>query len=175
MTRYDFCMTFTSSRNRPPKQKITISVNSDIVDQIDDMVDGIYIRSRSDAIDKFLREYLTRRKRAVILVGGDPERLYLEEIGTYIPLVQINQRTLIEDTILKCAREGFDNIIVIGFKDINTQLFNVLSDGESLGVTIKYVEEKKPQGVAKTLETAKNYLKYDFLMIPSDSYLNFDL
>ena len=43
MTRYDFCMTFASSRNRPPKQKITISVNSDIVDQIDDMVDGIYI------------------------------------------------------------------------------------------------------------------------------------
>ena len=175
MTWYDFRMTSISSRNRTPKQKITISLNSDIVNQIDDMVDGIYIRSRSDAIEKFLREYLTRMKRAVILVGGDPEGIFLKEIGTYAPLVQINQRTLIEDTILKCARAGFDDIIIIGFKDINTQLFNVLSDGESLGVTIKYVEEQKPLGVAKTLESAKSLLKHDFLMIPGDCYLNFYL
>ena len=157
------------------KQKITISIRPDILKQVKTTVDRIYIRSTSAAIEKILHEYFYRVKQAVILVGGKPERMYIEELGTYTPLVQINGRSLIEDTIRKCAHEGFDNVLIIGFKDINTQLFDMLGDGETLGVTIKYVEERKPLGVAKTLETARDFLKTDFLMIPGDCFLNFGL
>lgn len=157
------------------KKRITISISPDIVKHVKKMVDDGYMRSRSDAIEKILREYLSQMKQAVILAGGSPERMYLKEQGTYSPLVQINGRTLIEDTILKCARSGINDIIIIGFKEINTQLFNVMSNGEALGVSIKYVEEKKPLGVAKSIEAARTHLKTDFLMIPGDCYLNFDL
>ena len=168
-------MTNQHKRVRPPKQKITISLSPDIIKYVEATVDGIYIRSRSDAIEKFLREYFSRRKKVVILAGGEPERIYLKDLEVYTPLVRLNGVTLIEDTLHKCARAGFDDVIIIGFRDINTQLFNVLGNGEALGVKIKYVEEKKPLGVAKTLETAREFLKTDFLIIPGDCFLNFDL
>jgi len=168
-------MTNSLKKERVPKKKITISLSPDIIKKIETTVDGIYIRSRSDAIEKVLREYFSRMKKVVILAGGEPERIYLKDMDVYTPLVQINGVTLIEDTLHKCARAGFDDIIIIGFRDINTQLFNVLGNGESQGIKIRYVEEKNPLGVAKTLETAREFLKTDFLIIPGDCFLNFDL
>ena len=162
-------------KERAPKQKITISLSPDVLKQVESRVDRVYIRSRSDAIEKILREHFSRMKRAVILAGGDPERIYIKELNTYTPLVQINEMTLVEDILHKCARAGFDDIIIIGFKDINTQLFNVLGNGDQLGVTIKYVEERKSLGIARTLECARDFLKTDFLMLPGDCYFNFDL
>jgi len=168
-------MTTPIKRDRSPKQKITISIDPDLLKQVEARVDGIFIRSRSDAIEKSLLEYFSRMKRAVILAGGEPERIYINELSKYAPLCLINEKTLVEDTLIKCKRAGFDDIIIIGFRDINTQLFNVLGDGDQLGVNIKYVEEMKPLGVAKTLEVARDFLKTDFLMIPGDCFLNFDL
>lgn len=168
-------MTTPIKRDRSPKQKITISIDPDLLKQVEARVDGIFIRSRSDAIEKSLLEYFSRMKRAVILAGGEPERIYINELSKYAPLCPINEKTLVEDTLIKCKRAGFDDIIIIGFRDINTQLFNVLGDGDQLGVNIKYVEERKPLGVAKTLEVARDFLKTDFLMIPGDCFLNFDL
>ena len=168
-------MNTSLKREQHLKRKITVSLSPDIVKKVDAQVDRLNIRSRSDAIEKFLREYFSRMKRAVILVGGDKDRIYIEELGIYTPLCKINERTLIEDTISKCKRAGFDDIIIIGFKEILTQLFNLLGNGDHIGVTIKYVEEGSPNGVARTLEYAREFLKTDFLVLPGDCFFSFDL
>lgn len=157
------------------KRKVTISLSSDILDQITAMIDNRLARSRSDAIERALREYFSQSKKAVILVGGKKEDIYINELEQYTPLIKIKGRTLIEDTLHKCASAGFNEIIIIGFQEIITQIFSVLGTGTQLGINITYIEEKKPRGVAKTLENAKEYLKSDFLMIPGDCYFDFDL
>jgi NDP-sugar pyrophosphorylase family protein len=114
-------------------------------------------------------------KTAVILAGGEPKKLFIKELKTYRPLVSIGKKKLIEDIILKCKGVGFDNIVIVGFMKIISELQKAIGKGEKYGAKIDYVEEKREMGSAKTLELAKNYLKNDFLFLPCDHWFDFDL
>ena len=157
------------------KNRVSMTLDKTILDEIDKSVDGIFIRSRSDAIEKILKEHIADKKTAVILSSGDPESLIVKGLNTYRPLVKIGKETLIENTIKKCREAGFTNIIIIGAPPVIAKLYEVLGGGEKEGVGITYVEEVKSRGSAKTLELAKKYIKTDFLFLPSDFYIGFDL
>ena len=157
------------------KNRVSLTIDGKVLDGVDRTVDGIFIRSRSDAIEKILRAHIVDRKTAVILSGGEPEKLIVKGLGVYRPLVNIGKKTLIEDTISKCREAGFTNIIITGFPAVISKLYEVLGSGEKYGVNITYVEENKELGSAKSLELAKKYLKTDFLFLPSDFYIGFDL
>jgi NDP-sugar pyrophosphorylase family protein len=157
------------------KKRVSLSIDSEIIKEIDSIVDGIEIRSRSDAIEKILKKHLLDRKSAVILAGGEPENLIVGGLNVYRPLVSIGKKKLIEDVVLKCREAGFTNIIIIAHTVLISKLYEVLGNGEKYGVNINYVEEKKNLGSAKTLELAKKFLRNDFLFLPCDSYFDFDL
>jgi len=157
------------------KSRVSITLDPGILKELDRSVDGIFIRSRSDAIEKILKEHVVEKKTAVILAGGSPERLFLKELGVYRPLVDIGGMKLIEYIITKCREIGFDNIIVIGFAQVISKIYEVTGNGEKYKVGITFIEEKKELGTAKTLELAKKYLNHDFLFLPCDSFFNFDL
>jgi len=157
------------------KERVSLSLDPKIVKDVDSLIDGINIRSRSDAIEKILKERIVERKTVVILAGGNPEKLLIKETGTYRPLVSIGDRKLIEDIILKCRGVGFVNVIIVGFSSLLSKLYEVLGNGEKYGVKIIYVEEEKELGSAKTLELAKKYIQTDFLFLPCDQYFDFDL
>jgi len=157
------------------KKRVSLSLDSSLIKEVDSSVDGIVIRSRSDAIEKILRQYVMDKKTAVILAGGRPKGLFIKELDVYRPLVKIRKETLIEDNILKCREAGFKNIIIVGSSIIISKIYEVLGDGKKYDVNIIYVEETKSLGSAKTLELAKNYLKGDILFLPCDHYFDFDL
>jgi mannose-1-phosphate guanylyltransferase len=157
------------------KERVSLSLDSKIIKEVDSTVDGTIIRSRSDAVEKILKERVLDRKTAVILAGGNPEKLFIKELNTYRPLVNIGKRRLIEDIILKCREAGFVNILIIGFASLISKLYEVLGNGEKYGTNITYIEEGKELGSAKTLELVKKYLKSDFLFLPCDHYFDFDL
>lgn len=157
------------------KKRVSLTLDEKILKEIDSTVDGIVVRSRSDAVEKILKNHLVERKTAVILAGGNPENLFIKELNTYRPLVKVNRRRLIEDIILKCREAGFVNIIIVGFSTLVAKLYEVLGSGKKYGVNITYLEESKELGSAKTLESAKKYLKTDFLFLPCDHWFDFDL
>ena len=157
------------------KLRVSVTLDSNIIKQIDDSVDGIVIRSRSNAIEKVLKEHLVERKTAVILAGGNPEKIFMKAMNCYRPLVNIGKTKLIEDIITKCRRFGFNNIIIVGFPIVISRLYEALGNGEKYDVKITYVEENKELGTAKTLEHAKKYLRSDFLFVPCDHWFDFDL
>lgn len=157
------------------KVRVSLSLSEELVKEIDSRIDGLHIRSRSDAIERILKEFVTTRKTAVFLAGGDPKKLTVKKLNTIRPLVDIGRKKLIEDIISKCREAGFVNIIIVGSSSIITKLFEVLNKGEKYGVKIIYVQETKNLGTAKTLELAREYLKSDFLFLPCDHYFDFDL
>jgi NDP-sugar pyrophosphorylase family protein len=157
------------------KIRVSLSLDSRIVEKIDSTIDGVVIRSRSDAVEKILKKHVIDKKSVVILAGGNPEKLFIKELNTYRPLVNIGERKLIEDIILKCRESGFVNVIIIGFSSLIAKMYEVLGNGKKYGVNITYVEENKELGTAKTLELAKKYLKTDFLFLPCDHWFDFDL
>jgi len=156
------------------KERVSITLDSKIVNEIDSLVDGIIIRSRSNAIEKVLKEHLVERKIAVILAGGNPDKIFIKELECYRPLVKLGKVRLIEDIISKCRSAGFTNIIIVGFPIVISRLYETLGNGEKYDVDIVYVEENKELGTAKTLEHARKYLKTDFLFLPCDHWFDFD-
>jgi len=157
------------------KERVSLTLAPEIVNEIDSQIDGILIRSRSDAIEKILKKHITERKTAVILAGGDPGKLFIKELNTYRPLVNIGKTRLIEDIIVKCRKAGFSSILIVGSSILISKLYEVVGDGKKYGVGISYIEENKELGSAKTLELVKDYLKTDFLFLPCDHWFDFDL
>jgi NDP-sugar pyrophosphorylase family protein len=157
------------------KTRVSITLDSNILAELDKRVDGIFIRSRSDAIEKILKENIIESKTVVILAGGSPEKLLLKGSDIYRPVVSIGKKILIEDIISKCREAGFLNIIIVGFPSVIAKLYEILGNGDKLGVGITYIEEDKELGSAKSLEKARKYLKSDFLFLPCDHWFSFDL
>jgi hypothetical protein len=157
------------------KDRVSITLDRNVLAEVDKRVDGIYIRSRSDAIEKILKERVVDAKTAVILAGGAPERLILKGSDVYRPLVSIGKKSLIEDIVYKCREAGFSNIVVVGFPAVVSKLYEALGNGSKFGVSIVYIEEDKALGSAKSLERARKYLKTDFLFVPCDHWFDFDL
>lgn len=157
------------------KKRVSVTIEESIINQLDRKVDGIFTRSRSDAIEKALREHMLEKRTAVILAGGLPEKLFIKELGVYRPLVNLGGIKLIEYIITKCREIGFTNIIVVGFDQIIAKIREITGTGEKYNVDIKFIEETKELGTAKTLELAGKYITNDFLFLPCDSYFNFDL
>ncbi|MBU0953715.1 MAG: hypothetical protein KKA90_04860 [Nanoarchaeota archaeon] len=156
------------------KERISLTIEKELLREIDRITKSIY-RSRSDAFESIVRSYLRGQRHAVILAGGEAKNLYIRELRTYRPLVSIGDRLLIEDSIAKCRLAGFVNISIIGSPLLLAKLYEVLGDGEQLGVTLNYIQEKKLQGSAKTLALARSVITSDFLFLPCDFYFDLDL
>ncbi len=155
--------------------RLSVSLDSALVSYLDDYTDKTKSKSRSEAVENILREYIERQKTCVILAGGEPKKLFIKELGVYRPLAKINGFTLIEDIVYKVTDSGYTNILIVGFKDLLSKMFPVLGNGEKFNAKITYVEEKKALGSAKTLQLARKYLRGDFLFLPCDHYFDFDL
>ncbi|MFX0210001.1 MAG: sugar phosphate nucleotidyltransferase, partial [Candidatus Hodarchaeota archaeon] len=159
----------------PQKTRITITIDPDIVKQIDAEIDGILIRSRSEAIEKFVKQYLGQQRIAIILAGGDPDSLRTSETADYRPLLPINDKTLIEFIIDKIFAAGFQKIIVIGQSSLIKAIYSVITPNKQILELMEFIEESRPLGTAKTLELARSLITNDFLVVPCDTYFDFNL
>ena len=102
------------------KERITITIDQQILNELDAQIDGTIVKNRSHAVELSLAKSLQKKgiKQAVILAGGN---LTVEQEGKDLPpfLVKINGRTIIEHNILMLRRQGIkDFIVTVGeYKD----------------------------------------------------------
>jgi NDP-sugar pyrophosphorylase family protein len=155
------------------RTRISMTIDKDLLKKLDSTIDGIKIRSRSNALETIIRQNFSDRNVAVILAGGDTNGLKLG--NTFRPLLDIGGKTLIEDMIEKSKKSDFNNIVIVGQPKILSEIFKVVGNGKDLGVTVKYVEEEVALGSAKTLELAKPFVNSTFLFMPCDHYFDFDI
>lgn len=157
------------------KTRISLSISNEVLNLVDSYVDNITVKSRSEAVERFLREYLSDRRTAVFLAGGKIRDISVNGTNTLRPLVDIGGRTLIEDNVEKCRKAGYTTIYIVGSSHLISKTYEILGDGKKHGVSINYIEDVKPMGTAKTLEKVKEYIKSDFLFLPCDHFFDFDL
>jgi NDP-sugar pyrophosphorylase family protein len=157
------------------KTRITITIDPNLVKQIDAEIDGVLIRSRSEAVEKFVTQFLKQQKVAVVLAGGEPDSLRTVDSAEYRPLLPINDKTLIEYVIEKIIAAGFQKTFVIAQSSLIKAIYSVIAPNRSLLENIEFIEESKSLGTAKTLELARNFVKNDFLIVPCDTYFDFNL
>ena len=110
-------------------------------------------------------------KTAVILLGGDEERLKASK-GIYRPVVKIKSCTVVEMAVRKLRENSFKTIFVIARHNLLTKIFEILKDGTAYGVKVNYIEEKVSNGSADSLRLLKGKVKSNFLVVYGDIVFN---
>ncbi len=151
------------------KKKISITIGDKLLTEIDNVIDGINIRNRSQAIEHLVDSALGENRVAVILSGGQ-EKLLKIGSGEYRITAKVGNSSLIEEAIKKLRSSNFRTIFIIARKKILTQLFSLLGDGSSYGVEVNYVEEVKSKGTAESLKLLKGKVKSNFLVVYGDIF-----
>ncbi|MBW2970924.1 NTP transferase domain-containing protein [Candidatus Woesearchaeota archaeon] len=148
------------------KRKISITIEEALLNQVDSIIDNIYIRNRSQALEYLAGNALGEQKRAVILAGGSEERLQVD--GEYMISVSIRGKTVLEHAVEKLRQSGFSDIFIVARDKILTKAFEILRDGTTYGVKVSYIEEKVSRGTATTLRLIKGKVNSRFLAVYGD-------
>ncbi|MBI2650112.1 hypothetical protein HYX04_02235 [Candidatus Woesearchaeota archaeon] len=147
------------------KAKIAISVDTSLLKVIDSKVDGSVIRSRSQAIEYFLKKGLQEQSVsvAVLLLKGEHQSSALRVV---------NGASLIKQQIEFFSKFGIStiNVITQHTKSMNLLLNEV--SGSKINIEII---EKQAKGNADALKAVKNRVNNSFIAMSGDTYNDFDL
>ncbi|MBM3200384.1 nucleotidyltransferase family protein, partial [Candidatus Woesearchaeota archaeon] len=158
------------------KKRVTLTIDSNILDRVDKEVDGYKLKNRSHAIELFLLKAIGANipKQALILAGGKGTRLnpITKEIPK--PLIPLQGKPLIEYTLDLFKKFGIKDVIIsIGFK--KEKIKEYFGDGKRFGLNITYIEEDEPLGTAGPLKRAKQIIKGPFIACNADEIKDIDL
>jgi mannose-1-phosphate guanylyltransferase len=112
--------------------------------------------------------------QALILAGGEGTRLRPLTSTVPKPVVTLVDRPLIVYMLEWLSRHGIDDVILAcGFMAAGVR--DVLGDGSSLGIRLRYVEEPEPLGTGGALKFAEGLLDERFFMLNGDVLTDMDL
>ena len=147
------------------KPKIAISLDKSLLDLIDSRVDGSIIRSRSQAIEYFLKKGLQEMviTKAVILLKGEHQAIALKEI---------KGAPLIKKQIDFLHEHGVKTVYIVTQHSKKTALFRQ----ELADVQVEvHIIEKETKGNAAALLALKDQLRQSFIVMSGDIYNKFNL
>lgn len=161
---------------RSMKERVTLTLDRNLIRKIDSKVDGSKIKNRSHAIEMLLLSAIQKQgvKIAFILAGGRGSRLKPLTNEIPKPLIPLHDKPILEHTIDLLRKFDIRNIIIsIGFK--GDKIKEYFGNGKRFGVDITYVEEDEPLGTAGPIRLARNLLTETFVMCNADELKNIDL
>jgi NDP-sugar pyrophosphorylase family protein len=151
------------------KERVTLTLDRNILENVDRMVNGIDVRNRSHAIELILSKHLNLRelRTALILCGGEGTRL--RPITYEIPkaLVPVHGKPLLEHMFDLLKKYGINDIILsVGY--MKEKIMNEKNNWSRLGLDISFVEESRPLGTGGPLRLAKDRLAKTFIVSNGD-------
>ncbi len=152
------------------RSRITITLQEQIVKDIDRMVDGERIRNRSHAIEFLLTQTMKPKlQTALILAGGRGVRM--KPYTTEIPksLLPISGKPILEHQ-LDLLRSSDIREVVILIGHLGEKIRNHIGDGNRLGLRVSYIEQEQREiGTGYALHLATHILRdKSFLMMYGD-------
>ena len=147
------------------KSKIAISVDNSLLKLVDSKVDHSVIRSRSQAIEFFLKKGLQERSVtvAVLLLKGEHQVFSLK---------QVKGTSLLKQQIDFFSRHGIKTLYIV---TQHTKNMNLLLDEVSDSKINVEIIEKQAKGNAEALKAVKHKVDNSFVVMSGDTYNNFDL
>lgn len=147
------------------KSKIAISVGNSLLKLVDSKVDGSVIRSRSQAIEYFLKKGLQGQSvdTAVLLLKGGHQESALKDVKGI---------SLIRQQIEFFSNHGINNLYII---TQHTKNMNQLLDEISNSRIKVEIIEKQTRGNAEAIKAVKGKVSSSFIAMSGDTYNNFDL
>lgn len=140
------------------KQKIAISVSTDVLKMVDAGIDGSRVRSRSQAIELLIKKGIGQLDTALILVSRRHHALALHSFG---------QSTVIESQIAFLRANGISRIVILTQPDGGT-LARAVS-----GKAAVHEADRKYNGEA--LYSLRNDVAHDFVVMSGDTFCTFNV
>ena len=140
------------------RERVTISVNQDLLKKIDQQIDGTRIRNRSHAVESLVSEALglDQIKDAIVMAGGNDV------------LKNINA---IKDSLLRLKKLGIKEVIVaVGY--LADKIKKELKNGQDFGLKLDYLE--KGEGTGGSLFLLKKAIKKSFVVVNINQQIDLD-
>lgn len=157
------------------KERVTITIEDELLKDIDAQVDGTVIKNRSHAIELALAKTLQKDvlNQAIILAGGTYN---IKQDGKKTPsfMVKVGGKPVLEHNLIMLKRQGITHFIfAVGYKkELVKEYFG---NGDAWGVNITYLEEQEPLGTSGVLRKAAKYINRPFIMCNGDELKDIDI
>ena len=113
--------------------------------------------------------------KAIIMAGGEGQRLRPVSHGSPKPMVRLMGRPIMEHIVLLLKKHGFTDICVTLHRQPE-MIKAYFGDGSALGVNICYRQEDKALGTAGGVKNCADFIgEEDVLVISGDAACDFDL
>ncbi len=153
------------------KDKITISIDKDLLKQVDNKIDKINFRNRSHIIDNLIREWLKLKQDvwAVILAHEKKWNTWGYPINIPKVLIKVDWKTLIEKH-LENLREAKVNKVIIAIWYKKEEIIKFI-DSKIFWIEIEFLEVNENDLSLKVISKAKKLLETNkILTILGDNY-----
>lgn len=151
------------------RERLTITLRSDLLKTLDSTIDGERLRNRSHAIEYYLSRTLgLKAVKVLILAGGQP--VYFESEKKALPkaMVKIAGKPLLEQTLQRLKAAKLTEVY-ISLGEGGESIEEYFGDGGHMGINITYIHQPKgTQGNAQPVLQAKEYFQNPFLLLYGD-------
>ncbi len=158
------------------KERVTLTIDKDILKKVDSKINGFKVKNRSHAIELLLLKAFGANvpSKAVILAGGKGTRL--RPITYEIPkaLIPVHGKTLTEHLFDLLKKHGVGEIIM-AVGHMKEKIIAHYTDGSKFGINLSYLEENEPLGTAGPLKLGRELLTETFIASNGDELKNIDI
>ncbi|MBI4052733.1 MAG: nucleotidyltransferase family protein [Candidatus Diapherotrites archaeon] len=153
--------------------RATITIKKDLLEQVDRLVDGTSIRSRSQAMESLLSKILSdfRLSQALVLAGGRKSELLWNGRPKF--LEKINDKALLQTVMDSIHEFNVNNFLV--YVDSNAEEIISGIRAKSPPYAVDFIEGDRPTGTISPLLKAKARLKDTFLVAYGDTITSINL
>ncbi len=155
------------------RERVTITIRGDLLRQVDRQVDGLTIRSRSQAIEYLLSKFLSdfRLGKALILAGGKRKDILIGKQPKFI--ADINGKPLLE-RVMDSINEFNVASFLIYTDNFSDKIIDSLS-GKPVPYHLDFITGKEPSGTIQPMMLAKGQLNDTFLLAYGDTITNLNI
>ncbi len=158
------------------KERLTITLDSKLLESLDATIDGVNVRNRSHAIERLLDMVLTQSmtKKAIVLAGGNTLS-FKGQHDVPKPMLMVKGRPILEYVIRELKRNEITEVLMaIGHG--GEKIVSYFGDGSMFGVSINYIKEDTPKGTANALSLARGLVgSAPFFVINGDNIFKINL
>lgn len=155
------------------RERVTITIKEDLLQQVDRLVDGLTIRSRSQAIEYLLTKFLSdfRLKNALVLAGGGKKDILFGKKIKF--LEEWDGKPLLQHVLDGISEFNMNNFLIY-VDNYGSEIVEDLNS-RNLPYKINFLKGERPSGTIAPLQSAREQLNDTFLLAYGDTLCDLNI
>ena len=108
-------------------------------------------------------------RKGIILAGGTGSRLFPLTNGVCKQLLPIYNKPMIYYPLSSLMLAGIREILIITTPEDMNKFKKLLGDGSQFGLTLNYISQSKPEGIAQAFILGEDFIKNSNVVLMIDS------